>query len=253
MLAENLNTNESLDAENTEQDVLDAAEDAINAAVSLTADADQVDAEDLTTDDVETTGSEEPTEGEFEELAESSSSADDDIHDPNAPNWYVLHTYSGYENKVKRTIEQIVQNRNLQDHIFEVEVPEEDVVEVKDGKKKTVTRKVFPGYVLIKMRMGDDIWYIVRNVQGVTGFVGPESKPVPLRNEELAMMGVETDWVPEVDYEIGDSVRIINGPLESFIGLVEEINFEKKKVKLSVSMFGRETPVELDFTQVMSY
>ncbi len=165
--------------------------------------------------------------------------------------WYVVHTYSGYENKVKQTLEQIVQNRNIQDFIQEIEVPMEEVVEIKDGKKKTSMKKIFPGYVLIKMILNDDIWYIVRNTRGVTGFVGPNSKPVPLMDEELAMMGVETDWVPDVDYEVGDSVKIINGPLESFVGAVEEINFEKKKVRLIVSMFGRETPVELEFTQVM--
>lgn len=165
--------------------------------------------------------------------------------------WYVVHTYSGYENKVKRTLEQIVHNRDLQEFIQEIEVPMEEVVEFKEGKKKTSMKKVFPGYVLIKMVLNDDIWYIVRNTRGVTGFVGPNSKPVPLRDEELAMMGVETDWVPDVDYDIGDSVKVINGPLESFVGAVEEINFEKKKVRLTVSMFGRETPVELDFTQVM--
>ncbi|NCC84315.1 MAG: transcription termination/antitermination protein NusG [Clostridia bacterium] len=165
--------------------------------------------------------------------------------------WYVAHTYSGYENKVKQTLEQIVQNRNLQDFIQEIEVPVEEVVEIKEGKKKTSLRKIFPGYVLIKMVLNDDIWYIVRNTRGVTGFVGPNSKPVPLQDEELAMMGVKTDWVPDVDYEVGDSVKIISGPLESFMGSVEEINFEKKKVRLMVSMFGRETPVELDFTQVM--
>lgn len=165
--------------------------------------------------------------------------------------WYVIHTYSGYENKVKRTLEQVVQNRDLHEFIQEIEVPMEEVVEIKDGEKKTSMKKIFPGYVLIKMVLNDDIWYIVRNTRGVTGFVGPNSKPVPLRDEELAMMGVETDWVPDVDYEIGDSVKIINGPLESFVGAVEEINFEKKKVRLMVSMFGRETPVELDFTQVM--
>lgn len=165
--------------------------------------------------------------------------------------WYVVHTYSGYENKVKQTLEQVVQNRDLQDFIQEIEVPTEEVVEIKDGKKKVSQKKLFPGYVLIKMVLNDNIWYIVRNTRGVTGFVGPNSKPVPLRDEELAMMGVETDWVPDVDYEVGDSVKIINGPLESFVGSVEEINFEKKKVRLMVSMFGRETPVELDFTQVM--
>ncbi len=240
MLLNNFESNEE-----TNDEVFNAAEEAIDDAVSLS----NEDTESLTDENIDSDATNEAQEGN-EELPQTS---DEDIYDPSKPNWYVLHTYSGYENKVKRTIEQIVQNRNLQEYIFEVEVPEEEVVEVKDGKKKTVTRKIFPGYVLIQMINNDEIWYIVRNVQGVTGFVGPESEPVPLRNEELAMMGVETDWVPEVDYEVGDSVRIINGPLESFIGTVVEISHEKKKVSLSVSMFGRETPVELDFAQVMSY
>ncbi len=183
--------------------------------------------------------------------AASKSSASADSDDDDGAKWYVVHTYSGYENKVKRTLEQVIQNRGLQDLIQEIEVPMEEVVEVKDGVKKTYMRKIFPSYVLVKFVMNDDTWYTIRNIRGVNGFIGPKGKPIPLREEEVAMMGVETDWVPDVDYEVGDSVRIINGPLESFIGSVEEINFEKKKVKLIVSMFGRETPVELDFTQVM--
>ena len=165
--------------------------------------------------------------------------------------WYVVHTYSGYENKVKATLEQIVENRGLQDFIQEIAVPTEEATEIKDGKIKVTTRKIFPGYVLVKMILNDEIWYIVRNTRGVTGFVGPNSKPVPLTEEELAFMGLDSTWEPEVDYGVGDSVRVINGPLESFIGTVDEINLEKKKVKVIVSMFGRETPVELDLNQIM--
>ncbi len=165
--------------------------------------------------------------------------------------WYVIHTYSGYENKVKATLEQIVENRGIHDLIQEVSVPTEETVEIKDGKKKTVLRKKYPGYVLVKMFLNDDIWYIVRNTRGVTGFVGPSSKPVPLTDEELATMGMVSDWEPIVDYDIGDSIKVINGPLESFIGTVDAISAEKKKVRVLVSMFGRETPVELDFTQVI--
>jgi transcriptional antiterminator NusG len=165
--------------------------------------------------------------------------------------WYVVHTYSGYENKVKATLERIVENRGIHDFIQEVSVPEEEIMEIKDGKKKTVRRKIYPGYVLVKMVLTDEIWYIVRNTRGVTGFVGPNSRPIPLTEEELALMGLESSWEPIVDYGVGDSVKVINGPLESFIGTVEEINLEKKKVRVLISMFGRETPVELELAQIM--
>lgn len=165
-------------------------------------------------------------------------------------NWYVVHTYSGYENKVKANLEKIVENNpHLRDYIIDIVVPMEEQIEIKDGKKKATLKKVFPGYVLIKMYINDESWYVVRNTRGVTGFVGPGSKPVPLTEEEIRAMGVEqVDTV--VDYEIGDSVRVIEGPLESFIGTVEEISVDKKKVRVLVSMFGRETPVELEITQI---
>ena len=163
--------------------------------------------------------------------------------------WYVVHTYSGYENKVKANIEKVVENRGMQEYILEVVVPMEEQIEIKDGKKKATLRKVFPGYVLVKMIMGDESWYIVRNTRGVTGFVGPGSKPVPLTEEEIKTMGVE-EFAPVVDYSVGDNVRVVSGPLENFIGIVEEINIEKKKVRVSVSMFGRETPVELELVQI---
>ncbi|MBP7402987.1 MAG: transcription termination/antitermination protein NusG [Clostridia bacterium] len=165
--------------------------------------------------------------------------------------WYVVHTYSGYENKVKATLERIVENRGIHDFIQDVSVPEEEIMEIKDGKKKTVRRKIYPGYVLVKMVLTDEIWYIVRNTRGVTGFVGPNSRPIPLTEEELALMGLESSWEPVVDYGVGDSVKVINGPLESFIGTVEDINLEKKKVRVLISMFGRETPVELELAQIM--
>jgi transcriptional antiterminator NusG len=164
--------------------------------------------------------------------------------------WYVVHTYSGYENKVKANIEKIVENRKMQDVILDVVVPMEEQIEIKDGKKKATLKKVFPGYVLVKMIMNDDSWYVVRNTRGVTGFVGPGSKPVPLSDDEVRMMGVE-QFETVVDYEVGDSVRVIDGPLENFIGTVEEISLDKKKVRVMVSMFGRETPVELDFVQIV--
>lgn len=165
------------------------------------------------------------------------------------PKWYVVHTYSGYENKVKANLEKIVENRGMQEYILDVVVPMEEQIEIKDGKKKASLKKVFPGYVLVKMYMSDESWYVVRNTRGVTGFVGPGSKPVPLTDDEVIAMGVE-EVVPSVDYEVNDSVRIISGPLENFIGIVEEILFDKKKVRVMVSMFGRETPVELELTQI---
>lgn len=163
--------------------------------------------------------------------------------------WYVVHTYSGYENKVKANLEKIVENRNMQEYILDIVVPMEEQIEIKDGKKKATLRKVFPGYVLIKMIMSDESWYIVRNTRGVTGFVGPGSKPVPLTEDEVKTMGVE-EFAPSLDYAVGDNVRVVSGPLENFIGLVEDINIEKKKVRVAVSMFGRETPVELELIQI---
>ncbi len=163
--------------------------------------------------------------------------------------WYVAHTYSGYENKVKEDIEKTVENRNLQDMILEVKYPTEEVVEIKDGKKKVIQRKVYPGYVMVKMIMNDKTWYVVRNTRGVTGFVGPGSKPIPLTDEEVTAMGVERIPI-ELDIEVGENVRVISGPLENFIGTVEALDPERQKVKLVVSMFGRNTSVELDFIEV---
>ena len=164
-------------------------------------------------------------------------------------NWYVVHTYSGYENKVKANIEKTIENRGLHDLILEVSVPMEEVLEVKDNQRKTVLKKVFPGYVLVKMVMTDESWYVVRNTRGVTGFVGPGSKPVPLTEAEVESIGVEVKTIT-VDYAVGDNVKVTAGPLENFIGVVEEINMEKKKIRVMVSMFGRDTPVELEFDQV---
>jgi transcriptional antiterminator NusG len=163
--------------------------------------------------------------------------------------WYVVHTYSGYENKVKANLDKIVENRNLHDQILEIIVPMEEQIEIKDGKRKTSLKKVFPGYVLVKMYMNDDSWYVVRNVRGVTGFVGSGAKPIPLSDKEIMSMGIEElDII--VDFSIGDNVKIMNGPLQDFIGVIEEINMEKHKVRVLVSMFGRETPAELEFTQI---
>lgn len=163
--------------------------------------------------------------------------------------WYVVHTYSGYENKVATNLEKIVENRRLQDFIQEVRVPTEIVPDVKDGVKREVERKLFPGYVLVKMVMTDDSWYVVRNTRGVTGFVGPTSKPIPLTDDEVAALGMDTQEI-YVDYAVGDNVEIIGGALEGFVGTVESIDQEKQTVKVVVSMFGRETPAELDLVQV---
>ena len=163
--------------------------------------------------------------------------------------WYVAHTYSGYENKVKEDLEKTVENRGLQDMILEISYPTEEVVEMTDGKRKVVTRKMLPGYVMIKMIMNDKTWYVVRNTRGVTGFVGPGSKPVPLTDEEVTKLGVE--YIPiELDLSVGESVRVVSGPLENFIGTVEALDPERQKVKLTVSIFNRDTPVELDYIQV---
>ena len=165
------------------------------------------------------------------------------------PKWYVVHTYSGYENKVKTDLEKTIKNRELEDFFFDIVVPMEEQIEIKDGKRKTNLKKVFPGYVLVKMIVTEESWYIVRNTRGVTGFVGSGTDPIPLTNEEIRNMGFEMAVV-NVDYDINDTVRVVSGPLASFIGTVQEINKEKNKVKVLVSMFGRETPVELEFSQV---
>ena len=164
-------------------------------------------------------------------------------------NWYVIHTYSGYENKVAANIDKMVENRKMQDLILEIKVPTEIVTEIKDNKTREVERKVFPGYVLVKMVMTDDSWYVVRNIHGVTGFVGPASKPVPLTEAEVESLGVEKRII-EVGYAIGDSVKIVDGPLEGFTGIVEHLDVSKNYVNVIISMFGRETPVELELDQV---
>ena len=163
--------------------------------------------------------------------------------------WYVVHTYSGYENKVASNLEKTVENHSLQNLIFEIRVPTEKVTEVAaNGKTKEVERKIFPGYVIVKMILTDESWYAVRNIRGCTGFVGPSSKPIPLTDEEVERLGVETRNV-EVSYNVGDSVQITDGPLEGFIGTEEEIDVDKNHIRVMVSMFGRETPVDLELDQ----
>ena len=178
---------------------------------------------------------------------------DSNQHDQNdqqdQAQWYVAHTYSGYENKVKASIEATVENRNMEDLILEVQVPVQEIVESKNGKRVVKEKKLFPGYVMIKMFMTDDSWYVVRNTRGVTGFVGPASKPVPLSKGELKSMGIRQQRV-EISMKVGEEVKVTEGPLEGFTGIIEEVHPEKSKVKVNVSMFGRETLAELGFEQI---
>ena len=163
--------------------------------------------------------------------------------------WYVVHTYSGYEKKVKANIDKAIENRHLENEILEVSVPEQDVVELKDGVRKQTTRKMFPGYVLIKMVMNDDTWYVVRNTRGVTGFVGPGSKPVPLTEEEMANLGIKRENI-EVDFEVGEVITVIGGVWKDTVGPIPSINDRKQSVTINVDMFGRETPVEISFADI---
>ena len=163
--------------------------------------------------------------------------------------WYVVHTYSGYENKVANDLAKIVESRGMQDLIHDIKIPTETVTEIKEDKKREIERKIFPGYVLIKMIVTDDSWYVVRNIRGCTGFVGPGSKPVPLTQEEVANLGVEKHSV-QVGYQEGDNVKIISGPLEGYTGIVKTVDTDNNNVCVVLSMFGRETPVELELDQI---
>lgn len=164
-------------------------------------------------------------------------------------NWYVVHTYSGYENKVKANIEKTIENRHLEEEILEVRVPMEDVVEMKNGARKTVQKKLFPGYVLINMIMNDDTWYVVRNTRGVTGFVGPGSKPVPLTEAEMKPLGIKTENV-SVDFAEGDTIAVVAGVWKDTVGIVQRMDFGKRTATINVELFGRETPVEIGFAEV---
>ncbi len=163
--------------------------------------------------------------------------------------WYVAHTYSGYENKVKANIEKTIENRHLEDQILEVRVPLQDVVELKNGVRKTVQKKLFPGYVLINMIMNDDTWYVVRNTRGVTGFVGPGSKPVPLTDLEMFNLGVRSSSVT-VDFKEGDTVTVVGGVWKDTLGVIQSVNMGKQSVTINVELFGRETPVEISFAEI---
>ena len=164
-------------------------------------------------------------------------------------NWYVVHTYSGYENKVKADIEKTIENRHLENEILEVRIPMEEVVELKNGAKKKVQKKLFPGYVLINMYMNDDTWYVVRNTRGVTGFVGPGSKPVPLTEAEMRPLGIREENVV-VDFGVGDMVTVIAGVWKDTVGVIQSMNESKQTVTINVELFGRETPVEISFAEI---
>ena len=163
--------------------------------------------------------------------------------------WYVVHTYSGYENKVKANIDKTIENRHLEDQILEVRVPMQDVVGLKNGVQKATQKKMFPGYVLIHMFMNDDTWYVVRNTRGVTGFVGPGTKPVPLTDAEMAGLGIRQEDIV-VDYEIGDTIQVISGAWADTVGTIQTMNMQKQSLTINVELFGRETPVELSFAEV---
>ena len=179
--------------------------------------------------------------------------AGEPIQVPEEARWYVVHTYSGYENKVKQNLESRIESMGMHGYIFEVVVPTEDVVELRDGHRRTVEQRIFPGYILVDMILNDESWFVVRNTPGVTGFVGSGNLPIPLRQEEadtiLRRMEEEAPRV-KVSFSIGDSVRIVDGPFADFMGTVDDLNLEKGKVRLLVSFFGRETPVDVDFLQV---
>ncbi len=166
----------------------------------------------------------------------------------NESRWYVVHTYSGYENKVKANIEKIIENRGLQEYIHDIVVPVQNTIEIKNGQKKTIQRKVFPGYVLLKMIMNDETWYVVRNTRGVTSFVGPGSKPVPLTDDEVVAMGIEA--LETIDISPEETVRVVSGPFEGSVGIVKDVNLSKRVVIVKLSIFGRETPLEMEFAQI---
>lgn len=182
----------------------------------------------------------------LEDMKEEKKSSREDL-----AKWYVIHTYSGHESKVKHNMEAIVQNRHMEDLIFDIKVPMEEYLDQKDGQRLVKERKMFPSYVLVKMIMNDESWYLVRNTRGVTGFVGPGSKPVPLTDEEVMNLGVFEDEDIFKGYEIGDAVKVINGPFNDFVGRIESFNYERKQVKVFISMFGRDTLVELNSNQII--
>jgi transcriptional antiterminator NusG len=198
-----------------------------------------------------TTGSEEAVNTENTEAdseAVNETATEESTTNSNA-HWYVVHTYSGYEAKVKDGLEKTIENRNLKNQIFEVRVPVQEVVEIKNGSRKAVKRKMFPGYVLVNMEMNDTTWYVVRNTRGVTGFVGPGSKPVPLSDAEIKPLGIKTENM-SVDFGVGDEIEVVAGVWNGTVGIVQRMDFGKQMATINVNLFERETPVEISFTEV---
>ena len=191
-----------------------------------------------------------PAEEVTEAPADEATEAPAEEEEAPPKNWYVVHTYSGYENKVKANIEKAIENRHLEDRIIEVRVPMQDVIEVKNGKRKPVQRKMFPGYVLVNMDMDDETWYVVRNTRGVTGFVGPGSKPVPLSDAEIKPLGIHTTTPTNVDFEVGDTIAVVAGVWKDTTGVVKRMDMGKQTATINVELFGRETPVEISFAEV---
>ncbi len=200
---------------------------------------------DLTTDAAEAVEAETTESAEVAEGAETSES---EPVNSNA-HWYVVHTYSGYEMKVKANLEKTIENRHLQNQIFEVRVPVQDVVEMKNGARRNVSRKMFPGYVLVNMDMNDETWYVVRNTRGVTGFVGPGSKPVPLSDAEIKPLGIKTENM-SIDFGVGDEIEVVAGVWNGTVGIVQRMDFGKQSATINVNLFERETPVEISFSEV---
>ncbi len=208
-------------------------------------------AETASTDEVETASSAESADGVSEEM--TTDTADQESEEPESKGkWYVVHTYSGYENKVKTNLEKAIENSHLEDQIFKVRVPMRDVVEQKDGVRKTVSKKMFPGYVLINMIMNEDTWYVARNTRGVTGFVGPGSKPVPLSDAEMKALGFQTSGTISVDFSEGDTISVVAGVWKDTIGVVQRMDYSKQTATINVEIFGRDTPVEISFAEVKS-
>ena len=213
--------------------------------------ADEILLEETETVAVETVPQEEvSTELPVEEKTEEAPAEETSEEEEAPKSWYVVHTYSGYENKVKANIEMAIKNRHLEDRIKEVRVPMQDVIEVKNGKRKPVQRKMFPGYVLVNMDMDDETWYVVRNTRGVTGFVGPGSKPVPLSDAEIKPLGIQTSAPTNVDFEVGDTIAVVAGVWKDTTGIVKRMDMGKQTATINVELFGRETPVEISFAEV---
>jgi len=244
-------------AEAQADETVDTAESPVSAETEVADEAVEAQADEAVAAEVEAAAPEAQPSGEIESEAEAV--PDGEAEEAEAPEpqddraWYVIHCYSGYESKVKHNLEQRIETMQMQDQIFQVVVPTEDEIEVRDGKRRTVERRVFPGYILVQMILNDDSWYVVRNTPGVTGFVGMGNEPTPLRPEEvqgiMKRMEAEAPRI-KVTFKSGQKVRIIDGPFNEFIGMVDDIDMERAKVRVLVSFFGRETPVELDFLQV---